>query len=134
MRKLRSSPGAFGIKWRHRLLKRIIYQPFIEPEVLDNRARIIRLQSFVSPLFDTFLSAHARVGRIELPNEVAAGLLERNNPFLVSFSAGNASYARVEPTVEEELRQVNEEFGRLANLAITRKFQTVPTIASGRIK
>jgi hypothetical protein len=128
-RALRSSPSVFAIKWRDRWFHRTIYQPFIEPEVIDNRPRNIRLHAFVSPLLDTFLSAYARVGRIELPKQVAEGLVEGNSPFLVSISAGGASYARVEPIVEEELRAVTEEFGRVANLAINRKFQTAPTIA-----
>jgi len=73
-----------------------------------------------------FLSAHARLGRIELPNRIAGGLVEGDNPFLTSFSAGSASYSRVEPIVEDELRLVAEEFGRMASLAINRKFRTAP--------
>lgn len=127
MHNLRSSPGAFAVKWRHRLFHRTIYQPFIKPEVFDNRTCTVRLHSFVSPIFDAFLSADARVGGIRLPTQVTEGLLERNNAFLGSFSAGSASYARVEPIVEEELHLVTEEFGRIANLAINRKFETTPT-------
>jgi hypothetical protein len=129
LRNLRFSSGAFGVKWRHQLFHRTIYQPFVRPEVLDNRPRCIRLHSFVSPLFSAFLSAHVRVGRMELPSHVVEGLIDRNNPFLASFSAGAATYARVESRVEEELRVVAEEFGRVANLAINRKFQTAPAIA-----
>jgi hypothetical protein len=133
-RALRSLPGAVALKWRHRFFHRTIYQPFIRPEVLDNRPRCIRLHSFVSPLFDTFLSAHARVGRIELPDRIGEGFVEGNNPFLASFSAGAASYTVVEPEVEEELRLVTEEFGRVANLAIKRKFQTAPTISDNLLR
>ena len=123
-RALRSTPGTLALKWRHRFFHRTIYQPFIKPEVIDNRPRCIRLLAFVSPLFDTFLSAHAKIGRIELPTRIGEGLIEGNNPFLVSM--GGASYTRIEPEVEEELRLVTEEFGRVANLAIKRKFQTAP--------
>jgi hypothetical protein len=129
-RAIRSLPGAFALKRRHRFFHRIIYQPFVRPEVLDNRPLVIRLHSFVSPLFNTFLSAHSIVGRIELPNHIGDGLVEGRNPFLTSFPSGTASYARVEPLVEEELRQVTEEFGRVASLAINRKFQTGSTGAS----
>jgi hypothetical protein len=125
-RALCSLPDAFAIKWHNRFFHRRIYQPFIGPEVLDKRPRCIRLHSFISPLFDTFLSAHARIGRIELPDRIGEGLVEGKNPFLASFSAGDASYAGVEPEVEEELRLVTEEFGRVANIAINRKFQTAP--------
>jgi hypothetical protein len=64
---LRAMPGVFNIKWHNRLFSKTIYQTFVEPEVLDNRPSTIRLHSFVSPIFDIFLSAHARIGRIELP-------------------------------------------------------------------
>src|SRR5262249_39839665 len=81
-RALRSLPGAFAMKSRHRFFHRTIYQPFIRPEVLNNRPRRIRLHSFVSPLFDAFLSAHAVVGRTDLPHRIGEGWVEERNPFL----------------------------------------------------
>jgi hypothetical protein len=84
----------------------------------------------VSPLFDEFLSAHATVG-LELPNQIAEGLVEGSNPFLFYSHLGTGAYARIESVdEEEELRLVNEEFGRVANLAINRKFQTAPVIGT----
>jgi hypothetical protein len=126
LRSLRFSSGPFTMKWHHQLFHRTIYQPFIPPEVLNNRPRRIRIQSFVSPIFDAFLSAHATVG-VELPNQIAEGLVEGSNPFMFYSHLGTGAYARIDSVdEEEELRLVNEEFGRVTNLAINRKFQTAP--------
>jgi hypothetical protein len=82
---------------------------------------------FVSPVADVFLSAYGKIGKVGLPKNVPEGLLERNNPFLTSYSAGTASYARLEPEIEGQLHSLTDEFGRVARVAITRKFDTAPS-------
>jgi hypothetical protein len=127
LQKLRSTPGAFALKRRHRLFHRTIFQPFVPAELWAGRPRVVRLHSFVSPLFGAFLSCDARVGRLGLPSLVASGQLEVNSPFIVSFHGGNARYARVESTVEEELRLVSDEFASVIRRAVGGKFRTAPT-------
>lgn len=124
-------PGIFKLSWgrrlMHRLLPRaeVVYQPFIPSEPIDDRAWTIRLNVFISPFFDTFLSAFAKICTHRLPGRLAPGLVTDDRPFVCNFARG-AFYAKLESDVEEEVRVVAAEFGRLARLAITRKFETGP--------
>jgi hypothetical protein len=124
-------PGVFKLNFPPRAIRRYFptsvtaYQPFIPPEVIENRARKVRLHIYVSPLFTTFLSAHATVGGEELPDHLPVGLVEKSGPFCCNFNSGGW-IVRVEPEVEEELRVMADEFGRMANLAITQKLETGP--------
>jgi hypothetical protein len=100
---------------------RVIYQPYVPPEVVANRARLIRLHVFVSPLVNAFLSAHGVVAGEDLPEQLPPGLVKNHGAYVVNFSRGGR-YCRLAPEVEDELREVAQEFGRLANLAISKKF------------
>ena len=122
-------PGIFGMTLPHRLLNallpgktRVLYQPFIPPDVVGGRARKIRLLVFVSPLSDAFLSAHGSIAVKELPDRIT-GLAQDNRPYVVNVSAHGQCCA-LEPEMEDELRQVAIDFGRLARWAIEKKFET----------
>jgi hypothetical protein len=103
----------------------ILFQPFIPPEVIGGRARLIRLHLFISPLCDVYLSAHGVCAGEELPDRVPNGVLANQRPYLVNYSSG-ARYCRLEPEKEQELTQVAREFGLCARRAIAEKFQTGP--------
>jgi hypothetical protein len=122
-------PGIFGMSLSQRLLHallpgktRVLYQPFIPPDVVDGRARKIRLLVFVSPLSDAFLSAHGSIAVKELPERIT-GLAQDNRPYVVNVSAHGHCCA-LEAEMEDELRQVALDFGRLARWAIEQKFET----------
>jgi hypothetical protein len=111
-----------GLVGRFFSAPKVVYQPFVPPEVVGRRARRIRAHVFVSPLVDAFLSAHGVVGPRDLPDELPVGLVEDRAPYVVTFSTGSR-YMRLEPEIERELLSVSSEFGRIANLAIKRKFE-----------
>jgi hypothetical protein len=122
-------PGIFRMTLSHRLVHallpgktRVIYQPFIPPDIVDGRARKIRLLVFVSPLADTFLSAHGSIAVKELPDRIT-GLAQDDRPYVVNVSAHGYCCA-LEAEMEDELRQVAIDFGRLARWAIEKKFET----------
>ena len=123
-------PGVFDLSFREKMLDRFfpwlqaIYQPYIPPQLIDGTLRKARLQLFVSPLFDRFLSAHDVVTGQELPKRAPEGLIKDANPYNQSFSSYGGRFERFEDEVEDELRQVAREFGRIANLAIREKFVT----------
>jgi hypothetical protein len=101
---------------------KVVYQPFIPPDVVGGRARLIRAHVFVSPLVDAFLSAHGVVASKDLPDELPMGLVKDRAPYVVNFSTGSR-YMGLEPEIERELHSVSSEFGRIASLAIKRKFE-----------
>ena len=101
---------------------KVVYQPFIPPDVIGRRARLIRAHVFVSPLVDSFLSAHGVVASNDLPDELSLGFVEDRAPYVVNFSTGSR-YMRLEPEIERELGSVSGEFGRIVNLAIKEKFE-----------
>jgi hypothetical protein len=129
-------PGSLPGVFRRRLWQKVkdgmsrgstqaVYQPFIPPEVVDGRARLIRLHVFVSPLVDAFLSAHGVLAGEKLPDRVEPGLVTNQRPYVVNYSNG-ARYCRLEREKEEELKQVAQEFGLCARHAIGQKFHIGP--------
>jgi hypothetical protein len=125
-----STPGIFRRTLPRRLLDGllggrtdVLFQPFIPPDVVDGRAQKIRLHVFVSPLADAFLSAHRVLATADLPDHLPLGLVEDVRPFMVNISGGGR-FCRLETEREHELREVAHEFGRLAKLAIERRFET----------
>jgi hypothetical protein len=140
--KLDDHPGSVPGVFRRRLGQRVrdrlsrgssqaVYQPFIPPEVVDGRARLIRLHVFVSPLVDAFLSAHGVLAGEELPDRVQSGLVTDPRPYIVNYSNG-ARYCLLESEKEEELRRVAQEFGLCARRAIGERFETGPPRSSGQ--
>jgi hypothetical protein len=101
---------------------KVVYQPFVPPDVVGRRARLIRAHVFVSPLVDAFLSAHGVVASKDLPDELPVGLVRDRASYVVNFST-DSRYMRLEPEIESELHPVSGEFGRVASLAIKRKFE-----------
>jgi hypothetical protein len=120
----RGVPGIFRRGAVARLLApaKVIYQPFVAPDVADRRARLIRLHLFASPLTDAFLSAHGVTAASDLPDELAPGLVRDRRPYVVNFSTGSR-YTRLEPDIEAELQASTTEFGRIAHRAIEQKFE-----------
>lgn len=123
-------PPAFGLGVWDRLRLavtgsgRVIYQPFIPPEVVDGGyPRVLRLHLLVSPLVNRRLSAHAVVAGMRAPDQFPFGLLDRS--LVVSFSAG-ARYERLDASLQEELGLVGKELGHLLQGAIERRFHTGP--------
>ena len=104
---------------------RILYQPFIPPEVVGNRARKIRLHALISPLANQFLSAHGTVAGVDLPAQAPRGLVEDNRAYMINYSAGGW-FCRLEADVEAELQDVAREYGELAGLAIRKRFVIAP--------
>jgi hypothetical protein len=126
-------PGVFEQSWKQRLVRRllptreVVYQPFVPPEVIDGRVHKIRVFVFVSPLFDAFLSAHHVSAGEDLPDgPLPPGSVVNGGPYASALPKTGARFRRVPPDVEDELRDVALEFGRIAGLAITRKFETGP--------
>jgi hypothetical protein len=126
-------PGIFQLSRTQRLARRlfpikdVVYQPFIPPEVISNRIQKIRLLVFISPLFNLFLSTQYVSAGEDLPDRpLPIGLLQNPRPYACSFALAGGRFQLVSPQAEDELREVGLEFGRLANLAITRKFETGP--------
>lgn len=128
-----ATPSVFRMSWPHRMVRRafprasVVYQPFVPPDTVDGHARTLRLNMFISPLFDTFLAAQARIVDRPLPDALPWGLVADTTPFTASFSAGGSRYAAIEPEIEPELRIVADDFGRLARSAIVDKFETGPS-------
>ena len=127
-----SVPGVFRIGLRQKVLhpffhgaNNVLYQPFVPPEVVDGRARLIRLHVFVSPLAGAFLSAHGVLAAADLPDHLPPGLVRDDRVYVVNFSAGSR-YCRLPAETEAELREVAREFARLADLAIRKRFVTLP--------
>lgn len=117
-------PACFRRRWPAGSISasKVVWQPFIPPEVVGRRARLIRTHLFVSPLVDSYLSGHGVLAGKDLPEELPFGLVRDRAPYVVNFSTGG-SYTGLEPSTEADLHAVAREFGRLANLAIARKFE-----------
>jgi len=125
----RSIPGAFKLGFKERLIDRLfprlqtIFQPYITPELADGKVRKARLHLFVSPLVDQFLSAHNTIGREPIPKICPEGLIPDHHPYIASFSSAESHYVRCGDMEEKDLRQVSRDYGRLAKMAIGRKFE-----------
>jgi hypothetical protein len=61
----------------------------------------------------------------ELPGETSAGPVKDARAYVVNV-AGGGRYRRLPAETEAELREAAREFGRLAGLAIRRRFVTSP--------
>jgi hypothetical protein len=126
-------PAIFNVgvleRLKDRLLPRLqaIYQPYVVPEVREGRARKIRVHVFISPLIDSFLSAHCGLGRKVLPDHLPYGLIDRRQrrAFVVNFS-DTGGYRRAEPEVEDELKDFARAFGRAAKGTLEGRFDVTP--------
>jgi hypothetical protein len=126
-----SPPAIFALKGMRRLVlqhirqSRTIYQPYIVPDIMDNRPRKIRLHVFISPFVNAYLSAHSVIGGDPVPNVLPPGPMRNPGPFVCNFLPGNGTeYALPVPEEETALRAVAGESGRLAKTAIVRRFET----------
>lgn len=121
-------PGVFRIGFIARLMNRIFrnihvaYQPFIPSELIEGKASKIRLNLFISPLVNSYLSAFAVIAHHAPTDVEVTGMTHGPNPYMVSFGP----YRRLPIEIEHELRTVAEEFGRVASWAISKKFVTTP--------
>ena len=102
-----------------------IYQPFVPPEVMDGRARLIRMHVLLSPVASRYLSAHGVLAGERLPDRLAPGIITDVRPFVVNFSGGS-EYCLLEPGLEAELEAVAFEFVRLGGRAIEQRFMVAP--------
>lgn len=131
----RSDPQApaavFNLPLRKRLEARFgvhhenIFQPFIAPERVNGKPRVFRLNVFVSPGFDLYLSAHGKIAQEPPPGHHPEGLTLDPSPFVLNFAKG-ADYGKPEPDVERELVEAAAEFGDLVRTAIRDRFMTAP--------
>ena len=104
---------------------RVLYQPFIPPEIVRGRTRRIRLHVLISPLASQYLSAHGVVAGVDLPERAPRGLVEDNRAYMINIFGGGW-FCRLEPQVEADLQDVGREYGQLAALAIRKRFVTSP--------
>jgi hypothetical protein len=102
--------------------QKVIYQPFIPPEINNGFARTFRINVFISPLLNSYLSGHGIISCAAAPELLPFGLVQDIRPFLTSFSH-DASYERPEPQVETELEKFARDFGIVANHAIKDRFE-----------
>jgi hypothetical protein len=127
----RSPPAIFNLKGSRRLVlhhirqSRTIYQPFIVPDLVDDCPRKIRLHVFVSPAVDAYLSAHSVIGGDPIPKVLPPGPMRDPGPFVCNFIPGNGTgYALTEASEEQTLRAVAIEFGQMAKVAVSERFET----------
>jgi hypothetical protein len=127
-----SVPGVFRTELPQKVLHvlspgtaKALYQPFVPTDVVEGRARLIRLHVLVSPLAGAFLSAHGVLAAADLPDHLPPGLVRDKRPYVVNFSAGSR-YCRLPREVEAELREVARDFARLADRAIRKRFLVSP--------
>ena len=124
-------PGIFKIghfeRMKHRVFPKLqpIFQQFIPPQIVDGRACKTRMHLFISPLANEFVSAHATTAGTKLPPYPEPGKVDATGAYNVSFSVDGA-YRKLPPGEEAVLRRAAEEFGRMAQIAITKKFETGP--------
>ena len=89
-----------------------LLQSYIRSEMLpDRRLYIIRSHVLVTPVGNSYLSAHRVISGFPVPNSLASGLVSDPRPFIVNYSAG----ARYEPVPQDEQEQV-----RVASLAVAK--------------
>jgi hypothetical protein len=125
-------PGIFKIGLYERMKNRIfprlepIFQQFIPPQIVDGRACITRLHVFISPLVSEYLSAHCTTAGMPLPSRPEPGKVDTTGAYNVNYSVDGA-YRTLPGEQEEVLRRAAREFGRVAQIAITRKFETGPS-------
>ena len=125
-------PGVFRVGLKSRITHRIspwlqtIYQPFIPPETIDGALSKIRMHLFISPLANLFHSALHGVTPYRLSMSAPEGLIEDIGPYTVISSSAPGYYVMPDRTTETELRQVADEFGQIAGLAVRDKFVTTP--------
>ena len=137
MRVSKDVPGIFDLGLYERVMDRIfprlqpIFQQFIPPRVVDGRASKIRLHVFISPLVNEYLSAHSTTAGVLLPSCPVPGKVYTTGAYNVSYSV-DGEYRKISGEEEEALRSVAHEFGRIAQIAITRKFETGPAAPAER--
>jgi hypothetical protein len=102
-----------------------VYQPFVPPEVVEGFPMMIRMEMFISPLVDRYLSSHGTVGGEKLLEHAPRAVLLNRCPYNVSVPPGR--FVRLDQRTENELREVAREFGALARGAIRKKFKVSPT-------
>ena len=120
-----SVPRQLRVQYARSLLfsgrERVMYQAFIPPE-LDERGhpQLVRLHLLVTPTAATFLSAHYRVSRRQVPERVPRGIIGRDEAFIFN----DCDYQRLPDAMERELRGVVADVGPAVQREIARKFQT----------
>lgn len=101
-----------------------VYQSFVPPEDSGGYPKMIRMETFVSPLWDALLSAHGTVGGEKIPGAFPENVVVERSPLNVSVPPGR--FVRLDEKTESELSGVADEFGRVLRTAITAKFRTEP--------
>ena len=89
-----------------------LLQPYIRSAMLpDRRLYIIRSHVLVTPVGNTYLSAHRVISGFPVPKSLASGLVSDPRPFIVNYSTG----ARYEPVPQDEQEQV-----KVASLSVAK--------------
>jgi len=101
-----------------------VYQSFVPPEDVDGYPRMIRMEIFISPLEDAFLSAHGTIGADRIPSEMPLDQVFDRSPLNVSVPPGR--FVRLDTETEAELVDVAREFGLAARIAWETTFDTGP--------
>jgi hypothetical protein len=98
-----------------------IYQPFVPPQVVEGCPMMIRMEVFISPMGDIYLSSHGTVGAEALPTSTPPDILLGRTLYNVSVPPGR--FIRLDQDSEDELKCIAREFGDLAGRAIRKKFK-----------
>ncbi|MBW4709180.1 hypothetical protein KX928_15415 [Roseobacter sp. YSTF-M11] len=101
-----------------------VFQSFVPPEDEDGYPKMMRMEAFISPLEDLFLSAHGTVGGELIPTSMPVDQPVMKSPLNVSVPPGR--FVRLDPGTEAELADVAQEFGGCARAAISGRFHIVP--------
>ncbi len=102
----------------------VIFQSFVPPEDEDGFPKMMRMEAFISPLEDVFLSAHGTIGGEPIPDTMPVDQAVTTSPLNVSVPPGR--FVRLDAGKEAELQGVAQSFGACARAAITAKFRVGP--------
>ena len=86
---------------------------------------MIRMEVFISPLEDVFLSAHGTVGGKPIPKAIPEDEVLKASPLNVSVPPGR--FVLLKEDIEAELTDIARDFGACARTAINAKFRTTPS-------
>ncbi len=123
-----STPAIFKLPLSQRIAASIspqrenIFQPFIPPDTVGDRPRVIRLNVFLSPLYSLYLSSHEKISSTPLPERHPQGLTRDYAPYALNF-ARSADYALPTPDEQDELAQVAAQFGEMVRMAMEERFE-----------
>ena len=100
-----------------------IYQQFIPPKVIDNKAEIIRAHYFISPKSCRLLSAHKVISGHEVPSSCESGLIKNLSSYIVNFSlTSGVKYGQLDKHENATYSANLIKVGKLIQLALIDKF------------